>query len=240
MATPSLPRAGDLVRRHALATRLWHWINALSVFTLLMSGATISNAHPRLYWGHYGANPDAAWAELPRFPGWMTIPSHYDLSAAREWHLAFAWVLAFGFLAFLLWAFTGRHFRRDLALSRREVAPRVLWHDIKAHARLHFPHGSEALRYNPIQKITYALVLFAMLPLLIASGLAMSPAMDAAWPFLVDLFGGRQSARSVHFILASAMALFILIHVGLVILSGPVNQLRAMVTGWYKLPGDAA
>jgi Ni/Fe-hydrogenase b-type cytochrome subunit len=222
-----------LIFRHRLSTRIWHWLNVICIFCLLMSGLMIFNAHPRLYWGHYGANFDPAWLELPRFPGWATIPSTYNLSVARLWHLFFAWPFAFGLLAYMIRSVWNGHFRRDVALSRAEVAPRHLWQDIVKH--LKFDFHDEGGRYNPLQKIAYGLILFVILPLAIASGLGMSPGMDAAAPWLVDLLGGRQSARSVHFLCASAIAAFIVIHLLLVLLAGPVNEIRSMITGWFVL-----
>ncbi len=224
---------GRLVFRHRLSTRIWHWLNAVVIVIMLMSGLMIFNAHPRLYWGHYGANFDAAWLELPRFPGWATIPSQYNLALGRNWHLAFAWLFAFGFLAFLIRAVWNGHLKKDVALSRAEVAPAHLWDDIKKHARLDF-HQDDA-RYNPLQKITYSLVFFVLMPVLILTGLAMSPGMNAVIP-LPDLFGGRQSARSIHFICAAGIAAFIVIHLVLVMLAGPINEIRSMITGWFRLP----
>ncbi len=232
--TADAPMASDrTVFRHRLATRIWHWVNAVAIFVMLMSGLTIFNAHPHLYWGQYGANLDTPWLSLPRFPGWATIPSGYDLALGRHWHLAFAWVLAFGLLAFLLWSLFNGHLKKDVALTRAEVAPAHLWEDIKKHARLDF-HESEA-RYNPLQKITYSLVLFGLIPLIIMTGLTMSPGMNAALPWLVDLFGGRPSARSIHFICAMGIAAFIVIHLVLVVLAGPINEIRSMITGWFRL-----
>lgn len=222
-----------LVFRHRLSTRLWHWINVIAVFVMLMSGLMIFNAHPRLYWGEYGANFDAAWLELPRFPGWATIPSTYNLALAREWHLAFAWVLAFSLFLYMARSLWNGHFKKDVALSKSEVAPAHLWEDIKKHARFDF-HEEEA-RYNPLQKITYSLILFLVLPLIILTGLTLSPGMNAAWPWLTEIFGGRQSARSIHFLCTGAIAAFIVIHVALVILAGPVNEIRSMITGWFDL-----
>ncbi|MFL6733522.1 MAG: cytochrome b/b6 domain-containing protein, partial [Sphingomicrobium sp.] len=184
---------GRLVYRHRIPTRIWHWINAICVFVMLMSGLMISNAHPRLYWGAYGANFDHAWLELPRFPGWLTIPSYYSLAAARRWHLAFAWLFAVGLIVYLLISLRNGHIRRDLAPSRRELAPMHIWTDIMDHARLRFPAGDVALRYNVLQKLSYGLVVFLLLPLLILTGLTLSPAMNAAWPWLLELFSGRQS-----------------------------------------------
>jgi len=272
---PTAPARGDirpLVRRHRLSTRLWHWLNALTVLVMLMSGLMIFNAHPRLYWGRYGANFDSAWLAIGAtadegrlrigpcfvpttgllglwtdhegrvqrlaFPGWATIPGHYSLSAARRWHLAFAWLLVVPGLLYGLWSLLNGHVRRDLAPRRAELAPRHVWHDIVQHARLRFPTGEAAMRYNVLQKLSYMGVLFLLLPLMVLTGLAMSPAMDAAWPWLLDLFGGRQSARSIHFIVAMLIVAFILIHLLMVLLAGPYNEVRSMITGRYRLPRE--
>jgi thiosulfate reductase cytochrome b subunit len=266
------PQGGDLVRRHRISTRLWHWINAVTIFVMLMSGLMIFNAHPRLYWGKYGANADTPWlvisqqnergfvevgsVRLPTtgvlgvwkdkagtvqhraFPHWATIPSGYNLALARRWHLAFAWILVLGGLAYWIWSFANRHIQRDLAPRREELSLKHVWHDIKDHARLRFPTGEAALRYNILQKGAYLGVLFGLLPLIILTGLTMSPGMNAAWPWLLDLFGGRQSARSLHFIAASLIAAFIVVHLVMVVLAGPWNEVRSMITGRYRLPKE--
>jgi len=230
---------GALVRRHRLGTRVWHWLNAIAVIVLLMSGLMVLNAHPRLYWGEYGANFDRAWLELPRFPGWLTIPSTYDLAGARRWHLAFAWLFVAGIILFLVTSALNRHLWRDLVPRRSELAPERIWANIRDHARLKFPSGEAALRYSLLQKLSYALVVFVLLlPLMILSGLTMSPGMDAAWPWLLDLFGGRQSARSVHFLSAAVIALFFLVHLVMVALAGPVNEIRSMITGKFRVPEE--
>ena len=269
---------GTLVRRHRLSTRLWHWLNVLALTIMVMSGLMIFNAHPRLYWGSFGANPDHPWLEIRSlrnpsgalsgrlrvgpltvpttgvlgvwkasdgsiqtwaFPGWATIPSGYSLADARRWHLAFAWLLAPGLLLYLLWSLVNGHLRRDLAISRVEAAPRHVWQDIKDHARLRFPTGAAALRYNVLQKVSYGAVLFVLLPLIVLSGMALSPGLDSALP-LTWLMGGRASARSVHFLCMAGLVGFIIVHVVMVLLAGPINELRSMITGWYRLPGDAA
>lgn len=242
-AAVSEPQGGELVRRHRLSTRLWHWTNAVTLLVMLMSGLMIFNAHPRLYWGHYGANPDTAWLQIGAmdgvaFPGWITLPSDYSLADARLWHLAFAWVLAFGLLVYLVWSLFNRHIERDLHITKEEWAPAHILHDVKEHAALRFPAGAAALRYGILQKLSYCAVLFVLLPLVILSGLAMSPALDAAWPLLVDLFGGRQSARSLHFIAMAGLVAFSAVHIVMVLLAGPFNELRSMITGWYRLPKD--
>jgi thiosulfate reductase cytochrome b subunit len=237
------PVGGDLVRRHRLSTRLWHWINAVTLLVMLMSGLMIFNAHPRLYWGQYGANPDHAWLQIGSmdglaFPGWITLPSQYNLADARMWHFAFAWILAFGLLAYLAWSLLNRHIERDLHITRPEWRPAHIWDDVKDHARLRFPTGSAALKYNILQKLAYCGVLFGLLPLIILTGLTLSPGMDTAWPLLLDLFGGRQSARSLHFIAMGGLVAFFFVHIAMVLLAGPFNELRSILTGWYRLPRD--
>lgn len=234
-------KSGTVVKRHRWSTRLWHWLNAVTIVVLLMSGLMILNAHPRLYWGHYGANFDPAWLEFRQpFPGWATIPSSYDLGGARRWHLAFAWVFGISTALYLLLSLVNGHARRDLLPRAAELRPSHLWQDIRDHARLRFPTGEAAARYNILQKLSYGAVIFLLLPTLILSGLAMSPSMDAAWPWLVDLFAGRQSARSVHFICAALTLLFILVHLLMVLLAGPINETRSMITGRFRLPPDRA
>ena len=271
MAEHSDPGDGDKVRRHRLSTRIWHWVNAVTLLVMLMSGLMIFNAHPRLYWGEYGANSDPAWLEIGAtqsgegmlkvggaairttgvlgvwtdsegkvkrraFPSWSTIPSHYSLADARVWHLAFAWVLAIGLLAYLIRSFINGHVRRDLHIKAAEWRPSHIWHDIKQHARLRFPTGVAALRYNVLQKLSYIGVLFVLLPLIIVTGLGMSPGTDAWAPWVTQGFGGRQSARSIHFIAAFLLVAFFIIHIAMVVLAGPINEVRSMITGNYRLP----
>lgn len=271
-----VPEGGTLIRRHRLSTRIWHWTNAATLLVMLMSGLMIFNAHPRLYWGEYGANYDAPWLKIGSarngrveygyvqlgavkvvttgtlgiwtdpagnvqrraFPYWATIPSAYSLAVARIWHLAFAWVLALGLLAYLVVSLANRHLQRDIHITRAEWKPAHIWHDIKEHARLRFPAGAAALRYNILQKLAYAGVLFGLLPLMILTGLAMSPGTDAWAPLASEVFGGRQSARSVHFLCAAGLVAFFLVHILMVVLAGPWNEVRSMITGWYRLPPD--
>ncbi len=232
---PAPPRG---IYRHLLATRIWHWVNAVTVFVMIGSGLMIFNAHPRLYWGQYGANFDSAWLQLPRFPGWATIPSTYSLAGGRHWHLFFAPILAFGLLAFMIASLLDRHFQTRLRIRRGELAPRHLLADLKAHLAFRFHDPADPAAFNIFQKLSYVGVIFVLLPLLIFTGLALSPGMDAAWPWLTDIFGGRQSARSLHFIAMALLTFFIVVHLTLVILAGPIEEVRSMVTGWWRVPED--
>lgn len=237
-----VPEGSGDVYRHKLPTRIWHWVNAVAFFVMLMSGLMILNAHPRLYWGHAGSQEKDAWLVvgevITAVPGWLTIPSYYDLGAARRWHFAFAWVLAIGLALFMLVSIFNRHIVRDLHVRKGQWSPRHIWVDIRDHARLRLPKGDAARDYGILQKLSYVAVIFILLPLMIFTGLAMSPGMDAGWPWLIDIFGGRQSARSIHFISAALLIGFFAVHIIMVVLAGPVNELRSMITGWYRLPDD--
>ena len=273
-APASAPAPASVVYRHRLPVRLWHWLNAVAIIALFMSGLMIFNAHPRLYWGHYGANDDAAWLviddrgatgfvrlgslELPTtgvlglsrysdgqlnrhaFPGLLTLPTRYDLAGARRYHLFFAWLFGLGFLGYFIWTVVSRHMTRDLGLQRRDLSPAHLWHEVKDHARLRFPTGAAAARFNTLQKLSYVGVLFVLIPMMVLTGITMSPGMDASWPWLVDLFGGRQSARSLHFIACWMLFGFFVVHILMVLLAGPINEVRSMITGWFTLPPDRA
>ena len=240
------PRPGSVIRRHRLATRVWHWTNAVAIFILLGSGLMILNAHPQLYWGQYGANFDQPWFRVAwvfeggQVPGWLTIPSTYNLALARRWHLFFAIVLGFALLAYMAASLVNRHFRRDLTVSPRELAPRHLLHDIREHLALRFHDPDRPGAYNILQKLAYASTIFGLIPLVILTGLTMSPGLNAAWPWLLDLFGGRQSARSIHFLAAMGLALFIVVHLLLVILAGVGNETRSIVTGKWRVPEHEA
>ena len=167
------------------------------------------------------------------FPSWATLPGEQDLGTGRAIHFVFAWLFVATGLVYLVWGFATRHFRRDFVPSRTQW--RHIGGEIIDHARLRFPKGEKARQYNAIQKITYFLVAFVLLPLLVVAGWTMSPGLDAAFPFLLHIFGGRQTARSIHFIAAFGLVLFVLVHVALVLLSGLFNNMRSMITGWYDI-----
>jgi len=167
------------------------------------------------------------------FPAWATLPSDQDLGTGRAIHFIFAWLFVVNGLVYLLWGVATRHFRRDFVPSGYQW--RHIGRSIIEHARLRFPKGEEARQYNAIQKITYVLVALVLLPVLVLAGWTMSPGLDAAFPLLLDIFGGRQTARSVHFIAAFGVVLFVLIHVALVLVSGFFNNMRSMISGWYDI-----
>lgn len=216
------------VYRHAGLVRVTHWVNALCVFVLILSGINILKAHPALYWGSQSdfAHPWLRVSDLiQHLP---TLPSLRDLATGRNYHFFFAWLLAINGAAYLVYGFWRKHFVHDLVPTRAELGAIV--EVAKEHAKFHFPH---VRRYNVIQQLTYLAIIFGLLPLMVLSGLAMSPGFDAIAHWVLDLFGGRQSARTIHFLSATAIVLFIFVHVGLVIVSGFKNNIVSMITGRY-------
>ncbi len=167
------------------------------------------------------------------FPAWATLPGPQWLAMGRRWHFFFAWIFVANGLIYVTYTLLGRHFRRDLLPTRQQL--RHIGRSIWDHARLRFPRGEDARGYNVLQKIAYILVIFGLGPLMVATGLTMSPRMDAAWPQLLDLFGGRQSARTIHFIAAFSFLGFVVIHILMVLVSGVWNNMRSMITGRYVI-----
>ena len=223
----------EVIHRHALIVRITHWINLLCITVLLMSGFQIFNAHRALYWGKKGADFDPHWFALPGgFPHWATIPSWQDLAAGRAWHFAFAWIFVINGLIYVLFGLISGHFRRDFLPTGHQL--RTIGQSVLDHLRLRFPKGEEAKSYNVLQRIAYIGIVI-VLPLMVATGMTMSPGMDTAAPWLLDLFGGRQSARSLHFIFAWSIIAFILIHLIAVFAAGPINEIRSMITGRYVI-----
>ncbi|WP_088342975.1 MULTISPECIES: cytochrome b/b6 domain-containing protein [Rhodomicrobium] len=221
-----------LIRRHSAVTRVTHWVNALCLAVLLMSGLQIFNAHPALYWGNISTF-DNPLALIGPFPGWATLPSYQDLASGRLWHFFFAWLLVINGAVYLLASLVSRHLSRDLLPTRAELAH--VGQAIREHIRLRFPQGEEARRYNVLQQLAYLAVIVVLVPLVIVTGLCMSPRLNADFQWLPALFGGRQSARTVHFLAASGLLAFFIVHVAMVLASGFWNNLRSMITGRYAI-----
>ena len=190
--------------------------------------------------GFLGVVYDSAGQPLARaFPSWITLGS--GLGTARSWHFLLAWAFVINGAVYLLAGFVSGHFRRDLAPSAGELRARTVLRDIADHVRLRRPRGEAAKRYNVLQKLTYITVVFIVLPVMVFTGLTMSPAATAALPFLFDIFGGRQSARTLHFLAANVLVIFVFVHVLEVLLSGAFNLMRSMITGRYAVkPGETA
>jgi thiosulfate reductase cytochrome b subunit len=256
--------------RHRIVVRLTHWLNAIVLAVMLMSGLQIFNAHPALYIGnqstfdtpafsltamqqpdgslrgvtqigswHFdttgvlGASPVDGEMVARGFPAWATVPGMQWLAMGRLYHFFFAWLFVFNGTLFAAWALGSGHLKNDLLPTADDL--RHLPEDIAAHARLKFPHDDSARRYNALQKSSYFLVIFGLGPLVVLTGLTMSPTMDAAFPFLPWMFWGRQTARTIHFLCAFSFFAFFIVHMIMVVLSGTWNNLRSMITGRYAI-----
>ena len=252
--------------RHTLPVRLGHWLNALCLLILIMSGLQIFNAHQALYWGDRSDRDrpflsilavrtdggqikgittvaghvfdttgvlGVSGGTIRGFPSWATIPGAKWLAMGRRWHLFFAWVFVINGLLFGLYTILSRHLWRNLFPKPRDLRRigRELWN----HLIFRHPEGEEAKHYNVLQKIAYTGVVFGLGPLIVLTGLSMSPAIDAGFPFLLDLFGGRQSARTIHFFACFTFIGFIVTHLLMVATTGLWNNLRSMMTGWFHI-----
>lgn len=167
------------------------------------------------------------------FPSWITIPGPYSLAEGRLWHFFFAWLLVLNGLAYVAWGVYSRHLQRDLAPTHADW--RGIGRSIRDHLRFRHPVGDEARHYNVLQKLAYLAVIFGLLPLIILAGWAMSPWLNSLVPGWVDVLGGRQSARTIHFIVAWLLVGFVAIHVFEVIVGGLWNHLRSMITGRFRI-----
>ena len=196
-------------------------------------GETMILGHSFDTTGVLGVSNEGGQVSRRAFPSWVTVPSFQDLATGRRWHFFFAWLLVLNALGYLVWGIASWHFVRDLLPSREELGH--VGKEFLEHLRLRFPRGDAAKRYNVLQQLAYLLVVFVLLPLMILTGLTMSPGIDSAVPQLLTLFGGRQTARLIHFVTASSLVLFVIVHFVMVLISGVWNNLRSMITGWYDL-----
>ena len=257
---------GPLIYRQKRVTRLTHWVWAICLMFLMFSGFQIFNAHPALHFGKeagfdydnaavaIGAVQDGdqvkgvtrilghdfdtdgvlgtSGGQVRAIPAALTMPSTQSLATGRVIHLFFAWLLVATLTIWLVFSALNGHLRK---LIPTVSDLRNLPNDVANHLRLRFHHASD---YNVLQKLAYASVLFLALPLMIATGLTMSPAFDSIAPWLLDLFGGRQSARSIHFLTMLALILFFVVHMVMILAAGPLNEIRSIVTGWYRVDPD--
>jgi thiosulfate reductase cytochrome b subunit len=167
------------------------------------------------------------------FPEWATIPGPRSLALGRRWHFFFAWLWVINGACYLLWSLASRHLTRDLGMQTRDW--RAIPRSVVEHLRFHHPVGDEALRYNPLQKLAYLGVIFVLAPLAVLTGLSMSPQLDGALGWWLALVGGRQSARTIHFIVMALFVAFVVIHVLMVVYAGPINEMRSMLSGRFRV-----
>jgi thiosulfate reductase cytochrome b subunit len=223
--------------RHSLLVRITHWLITLSFLALLVSGLEIVVSHPRFYWGETGNVNTAPLFKIPIPASRSLVPTGYGYMLpdqngwSRYLHFQSAWVLVLVGLPYLIAGLFNGHFRRNLLPTLSDVSPKQLAFSIIQHLRFARPTAAEAWSYNVLQRLAYLLVVFVLFPMIIWTGLAMSPSFVSAVPFAVNILGGQQSARTLHFFLTWALVLFLLVHIFMVFLAGFRNRMRAMITG---------
>jgi thiosulfate reductase cytochrome b subunit len=214
----------------------------LCFLALLVTGAEIVVSHPRFYWGETGNDLTPTLFKLPIPASRNLVPTGYGyvLPDQNGWsrylHFQAAWVVVFtGLLYAISGLFTG-HFRRSLLPARADLSWQALFTAIVSHLRFNRPSEEEARSYNVLQRLSYLFVIFILFPLVIWTGLAMSPAFVSAIPAAVNVLGGQQSARTLHFFVSLSLFLFLIVHVGMVWLAGFWSRMRAMITGRAATP----
>jgi thiosulfate reductase cytochrome b subunit len=217
--------------------RVTHWITTLCFFALLVSGIEIVISHPRFYWGETGNVLTPSLFELPIPASRSAVPTGYGFVLpdqngwSRYLHFQAAWIVVFTGLLYAVYGLLTRHFRKNLVPAATDLSPRALSNTIANHLRFKLPGEAGAWSYNVLQRLTYLFVIFVLFPLVIWTGLAMSPAVASAFPTTVTVFGGQQSARTIHFFVSVFLLLFLLVHIVMICLAGFRNRMRAMITG---------
>lgn len=278
---PILHESAEVMLRHRLPVRLWHWISVLAIAGLLFTGFCILNVHPRLYWGEVGNAFTPAFLALdssepggPRptaqpSPAVLVVgnrrfdvtgrlgvvadaggdglyfliantPESWHFGAMRAWHFTIAWILVLGWMGYAMYLIASGQLRSRLIPRASQLRPRAIANDVINHLRFRRATGEEAKSYNLLQKLSYLLVIFVLLPLMVLTGLTMSNAVMARFPELCSVFGGRESARTIHFLCAFALVLFAAVHVFQLFVAGFFNEMRSMITGRFAIRGTRA
>jgi thiosulfate reductase cytochrome b subunit len=233
-ATPVLR---PVTTRHSAVVRVTHWLTVIAFIALLITGAEIVISHPRFYWGETGNVNMSPLFTLPIPSSRGTVPTAYGYVMpdqngwSRYLHFQAAWVLMFTALVYGISSLLNGHFRKDLLPARTQLTWLAFWEVIARYLRRARPDAAEVHSYNVVQRVSYLGVILVLFPLVIWTGLALSPAFDSAFPWAVNVLGGRQSARTLHFFVTGFLVLFLVVHVTMVALGGFWSRMRAMITG---------
>jgi thiosulfate reductase cytochrome b subunit len=234
-ASDALVGAGN--PRHTAIVRVTHWITTLCFFALLVSGIEILVSHPRFYWGEAGNVLTPPLFSLPIPASRSSVPTGYRFVLpdqngwSRYLHFQSAWLVVLTGLLYAAYGLVAGHFRKNLLPSANDLSWRAFSSVLASHLRFRPPGQSEVRSYNVLQRLTYLFVIFALFPLVIWTGLAMSPAIASVFPAAVTTFGGQQSARTIHFFVSVFLILFLLVHIAMVALAGFRSRMRGMITG---------
>jgi thiosulfate reductase cytochrome b subunit len=229
--------ADTMVPRHTAIVRVTHWIATLCFFALLVSGTEIVISHPRFYWGEAGNVLTPALFTLPIPASRSTVRTGYGyvLPDQNGWsrylHFQAAWAVVLTGLVYAVSGLLTRHFRENLLPAGADLSWRAVSSSIASHLRFKPPSEAEDWSYNVLQRLAYLSVVFVLFPLVIWTGLAMSPAIASAFPFAVTVLGGQQSARTIHFVVSVFLLVFLLVHIVMICVAGFRNRMRAMITG---------
>ncbi len=223
--------------RHSALVRVTHWITAVCFLALLVSGVEILISHPRFYWGETGNVLTPPLFKIPIPASRSSVPTGYSyvLPDQNGWsrylHFQAAWVAVMTGLLYAIWGLFTRHFRKNLLPAGSDLSWQAFSREIADHMRFKRPGESEAGSYNVLQRVAYLFVIFVLFPLIIWTGLAMSPAVASAFPAAVTAFGGQQSARTIHFFVTVLLFLFLVVHIVMIFVAGFRSRMRAMITG---------
>jgi thiosulfate reductase cytochrome b subunit len=238
------PAPVAVTRRHFVLVRVTHWLTVISFFALLITGAEIVVSHPRFYWGETGNSGTTPLFRIPIPSSRDTVPSGYNyvLPDQNGWsrflHFEAAWVLVLTGLVYVSAGLITAHFRKNLLPAPAARSWRAIREVFARYLRRAPPHEAENHSYNVVQRIAYLSVIFVLFPLVIWTGLALSPSFDSALPATVNLLGGRQSARTLHFVVSGLLVIFLVAHITMIVLAGFWSRTRAMITGHVKLPSE--
>jgi thiosulfate reductase cytochrome b subunit len=222
-----------LAPRHSALVRMTHWIHTICFLALVLSGIAILLAYPRLHWGETGTVGTPAFINLP-------LPFVLDWGIrgpGRYLHFLAAWVTLFTGLIYAISGLVTQHFWKELMPAKSDLHRQAIWKVMLDHLRLRRPKDDESGRYNLFQRLAYLTVIFVLYPFMFITGFAMSPAITSVFPVFVSMFGGFQTARTLHFFVANFLLLFLFVHVGMVILAGFTKRCRAMITGYPTSKG---
>ena len=223
--------------RHSALVRVTHWVTALCFIALLFSGIEILISHPRFYWGEVGNVLTKPLFQLPIPSSRKLVPTGYGYVLpdqngwSRALHFQTAWLVILTGLLYAIFGFFSGHFRKNLLPKKSDLSWRELSATLVKHLRFERPTDAEASSYNLLQRLAYLFVVFILFPLVVWTGLAISPAIASAFPWSVTLLGGTQSARTLHFFITLALVLFLFVHVIMVLWAGFIDRMRAMITG---------
>jgi thiosulfate reductase cytochrome b subunit len=229
--------AGAVRARHSTLVRVTHWITAVCFLALLVTGVEILISHPRFYWGETGNINTHPLFKIPIPASRSSVPTGYGyvLTDQNGWsrylHFQSAWIAVFTGLLYVIYSLFSGHLRRNLLPGGADLSWRAFCAAIADHCRFKRPGADEAWSYNLLQRIAYLGVIFVLFPLVIWTGLAMSPAVASAFPSAVSILGGQQSARTIHFFVSVLLVLFLVVHIIMICVAGFRSRMRAMITG---------